>query len=289
MVFFSIGSDIMAFPQFVDIAKFQPSNAGYFKSLRRHGAVGAFVQLNYGNGYPNPDASAQLTNSLKYLKFTGCYAFFLGSPVSEAHYFLWRIKLYGMDKSTPVMLDVEANQSYNGPQTHLINEWTRIVYNAGFHNIWIYSMGSWLKDGYHIKPENLKHGHIWAAAYGTDKPGVNNASAWQYTDNWHGLHTDGDYLFKPLSCMTGQSIKPKLKHKVIKKYKPTPQYLTKGGYFEAISDLNGYYVTNLKKKNGDFLPKGSRFHGIIVSDGQVTRIKTGLGYYSGNKKFVKAI
>lgn len=294
----------MAFPQFNDIARFQHTlnDESYFKKLKRYGSNGVFVQLNYGYGYTNPFAGLQLRLSLKYLKFTGIYAFFLGNSVAEAKYFLAQAHHYGMDedKSTPVMLDVEPNQSYNGPQTALINKWTNIVYKYGFHNIFIYSMAGWLRDGYHIKPELLKHGHIWAASYGTNEPGVNNALAWQNTDNWHGLHTDGDMLFGNVSIMQG-SHKAKPKRKVAKKPKhvikkhvtkkrvPKEKDLTRGAYFEAISNLDGFSASDFKKKNGDFLPKGARFHGMIVSDGQVKRIKTGLGYYSANVKLVKAI
>lgn len=202
---------------FVDLCpRYQPTTNeyGYYSKLRKLGVKGAFVQTTYGN-YPDPTPATegQINNSLKYFKWCGCYQFFLGDPVLEANYFSYQLSHnYHMDKSTPVMLDVEGSRDYDAQfaQTHLINQWIDKMYNAGYHTIVIYTMYSFIKSGY-VKPQLLHHHAIlWVANYGVDEPGVNNAGAWQYTDNFCGLDTDGNYWFKPLSILTGQS--NKLKH-----------------------------------------------------------------------------
>lgn len=271
----------------VDIAKYQRQDASYFRTLKRYGAKGAFIQTNYGTGFPNPRAKNQIYYASKYLDFVGCYAFFLGNPVAEAKEFLAYLHHYGMDRSTPVMLDVEQNESYNGLQTHLINEWTNIVYKDGYHNIFIYSMASWLKDNYHIKPELLKHGKIWSAAYGTSQPGVVNSSIWQYTDNWHGLNTDGNYLFLPLADFTSKSAsthksKPKPK-------KPVNHYIYHGDKFQALVDVNGYDDLGFHKRNVTLLKKGSTFKGRVIKLNGYTRLSTGIGYITANTKYTREI
>lgn len=278
----------MAFNQAVDIAVYQRQDVGYFKLLKRNGAKGAFIQLNYGTGFPNPRAKNQIRYCSNILAFTGAYAFFLGNPVAEAKEFLAYLHHYGLDRTTPVMLDVEQNEAYNGPQTHLINEWTDIVARDGYKNIFIYSMASWLKDGYHIKPELLKRGKIWVAAYGTTEPGVVNSSVWQYTDNWHGLNTDGNYLFLPLSVFTGQSIKVKPKAKP-KPKKPVSHYIQKGKKFKVISDVKGYKDLWFHERNSNFLKKGSTFEGRVIKCHGYNRLSTGFGYITANTKYTKAI
>ncbi len=72
----------------------------------------------------------------------------------------------------------------------------------------VYASGSWFTSGRINKSALYNNTPIWVAAYGTNQPGVNGASAWQYTDNGHGLNTDFSYDFTGALSGTIEASKP---------------------------------------------------------------------------------
>ena len=106
------------------------------------------------------------------------YHFWRGNATAEANFFLSKIKQLGLPTSTPVVCDYEASPS----SASSINAFFSVLENAGYKNISIYTMSSWVKAG---RLSGVK-GYQWIASYGVSKCPVP-------CDAWHGGFTD-NYL-----------------------------------------------------------------------------------------------
>ena len=261
----------------IDVSSYQGSSVSYFQNFKKLGADFAVVKLTEGTNYLNPKASAQVTNSLKVFGSVSVYHFFHGAGTAEAKYFLAWAKKFGLDKSTVLVIDVEApGLPYN--TTPQVNAFLRYLINAGYRNVVTYGSGSWFNSG-RIQRSALVDKHIWVAAYGVSQPGVVNANAWQFTDNWHGVDCSYDFDGK----LSGKAIK--VTHK-------KASYWADNGLYEVItSEVNVYGKPALDKANKRRIhfSKGSTIYGKAVKYGKVYRIKTGVGYISANKEYVKLV
>lgn len=195
----------MSYKEVADISSYQPDTVAYMKSLRKY-ADSVIVKLTEGSesgsAYFNAKAPTQVANAFAVFPTVGAYHYFLGNsqaygdndPVNEAKWFYKKLLSLGLDKTTVCVIDVEdkALQKY---VTHDINLFLKYLAGKGYTNLMVYASGSWFTSGRINKDALYNNTPIWVAAYDTDRPGVDGAAAWQYTDNGHGLHTDFSYDF----------------------------------------------------------------------------------------------
>ena len=261
----------------IDVSGYQDSSLSYFKKFKGYGVKSALVKLTEGTSYTNPKAGAQITNALKVFGTVGAYHFFHGYGTAEAKYFVSKAKAFGLDKTTVMIIDVEATDLpyYSTSQ---VNVFLRYLKRAGYTNVVTYGSRSWFQAG-RISYANLADKHIWVAAYGTSQPGINGANAWQFTDNFHGV--DCSYDFD--GTLTGKATSTKTATQ-----KPE-YYVTPGLYEVSIDMIHQYNDIAGKSKRYARLTKGSRFYATPVKYGKITRLKTKTGYYTSRKGYVKFI
>ncbi|MDN6576645.1 MAG: autolysin [Lactiplantibacillus plantarum] len=261
----------------VDLSSYQADSLAYMKRLKKWGAKGIMVKLTEGTGYLSPKAGTQITNGFKVFDTIGVYHFFHGRGTAEAQYFLGWVKKMGLDKSTVLAIDVEA-PDLPWKTTSQVNVFLRYLVAHGYKNVITYSSGSWFNAG-RINRSQLVNKAIWVANYGVSQPGVANANAWQYTDNWHGVDCSYDF-------------DGKLSGKTTKATHKKASYWADNGLYEVItSEVNVYGKPALDKANKRrvHFSKGSTIYGKAVNYGKVYRIKTDVGYISANKDYVKLV
>ncbi|KRL67102.1 GH25 family lysozyme [Lentilactobacillus diolivorans] len=176
-----------------DVAVYQSKSKAFFENLKRYGIDSVMVKLTEGTIYVNASAGEQVSNAYQVFGTVGAYHFFHGNGLAEAKYFLAWVKKYGLDKSTVLAIDVEA-QDLPASTTSQVNIFLKYLKSQGYSNVITYGSGSWFKYG-RINRVALVDQRIWVAAYGVNQPGIDNANAWQYTDNFRGLHVDASYDF----------------------------------------------------------------------------------------------
>lgn len=261
----------------VDLSSYQSDSLSYMKQLKKWGTDGIMVKLTEGTGYLSPKAGTQITNGFKVFDTVGVYHFFHGRGTAEAQYFLSWVKKMGLDKSTVLAIDVEApDLPYS--TTSQVNVFLRYLISHGYKNVITYGSGSWFNAG-RINRSQLVDKAIWVAAYGVSQPGVNDANAWQYTDNFHGVDCSYDF-------------DGKLSGKVTKEAHRKASYWADNGLYEVItSEVNVYGKPALDKANKRRIhfSKGSTIYGKAVKYGKAYRIKTDVGYISANKDYVKLV
>lgn len=263
----------------IDVSSYQGDSVSYFNTFKKYGAGFAVVKLTEGTNYLNPKASAQVTNALKVFGSVSVYHFFHGAGTAEAKYFLAWVKKFGLDKSTVLVIDVEApGLPYN--TTPQVNAFLRYLINAGYKNVVTYGSGSWFNSG-RIKRSELVDKHIWVAAYGVSQPGVANANSWQFTDDFKGLKVDASYDFDGSLSGSKMVAKPN--------YYKSPKI----GLYEVTSPVWIYKKKNFSKdtQSKQRLMKGSRMWAKAVKAGKIThlKLKYAKGYISSNADYVHRI
>lgn len=261
----------------IDISSFQDSSLSYLKTKKKQGAKFAIVKLTEDTNYLNSKAAAQISNGLKVFDSVGVYHFFHGRGTAEAAYFLAWVKHFGLDKSTVLAIDVEY-QGLPSNATPQINVFLNYLRSRGYKNVITYGSRSWFTSSRIHRP-SLTDKAVWVAAYGTDRPGINSADAWQFTDAWHGVDASYDFTGKLSGSKT--SSKPK-----------KPSYWSDNGLYEVItSQVNVYGKVALDKadKRRMRLTKGSTIYGKAVKYKNIYRIKTDSGFITANKSMVKLI
>lgn len=181
---------------FVDVSSYQDDSASFFHKLKDLGAVAVVIKLtegsNPGSAYVNPKAGAQLASAKAAGMKTGFYHYaqFNGNQdaKNEAAWFVKNLKSIGVATSDPVVLDLESNNNAN-PATSDAQAFVADVEAAGYTNTVLYASRSWLTSG---RVAGSKFKKVWVAEYNSSTS-YNGWSAWQYTDNWQGLHVDASY------------------------------------------------------------------------------------------------
>lgn len=188
-----------------DISSYQDDSIAFMQSLAQY-AKSVIVKITEGSAagdaYVNPKAKTQVSNGLQVFKSVGAYHYFKGNsqlygdsdPVNEAKWFDQNIQASGLDKTTVCAIDVE-DSSLMQAATHDVNLFLQYMNQQGYKNLVVYASASWFTSGRIQQAQLFNQTPIWVASYGTDEPGVANASAWQYTDNGHGLGVDFSYDF----------------------------------------------------------------------------------------------
>lgn len=188
-----------------DISSYQDDSLAFMQSLAVY-AKSIIVKITQGSAtgdaYINPKAKTQVANGLKVFKTVGAYHYFKGNsqkygdsdPINEAKWFDKNLQAVGLDKSTVCAIDVEDAVVMQNA-THDINLFLQYMSQQGYKHLVVYASASWFTSGRINKTQLFNGTPIWVAAYNNVEPGVDNASAWQYTDNGHGLHVDFSYDF----------------------------------------------------------------------------------------------
>ncbi|WP_164511308.1 phage tail tip lysozyme [Levilactobacillus mulengensis] len=188
-----------------DISSYQDDSLAFMQKLAVY-AKSVIIKVTQGSAtgdaYVNPKAKTQVANGLKVFKTVGAYHYFKGNsqkygdsdPINEAKWFDKNLQAIGLDKSTVVAIDVEDPVVMQSA-THDINLFLQYLSQQGYKHLVVYASASWFTSGRINKSQLFNNTPIWVAAYNNVEPGVDNAGAWQYTDNGHGLHVDFSYDF----------------------------------------------------------------------------------------------
>ncbi|TPR12410.1 GH25 family lysozyme [Apilactobacillus timberlakei] len=275
-----------------DISSYQDKTLAYLHTLKNNGVKGVMVKLTDSTNYLNPNAAQQVTNAFKVgVQSVGLYHYYQGQPLAEAQYFLKWVKAFGMDKDTPLAIDVEDPYSLPQYNTAGVNIFLNELKKAGYVCRVTYSSSSWFNAG-RVNYAKLNDKNIWVASYGSSQPNVDNSTAWQFTDNYKRLGVDGSYDFD--GTLMGKRFKYKAPAKPKKETpKPNNNYLASGSNFLVLTDhLNVYNSAVFDQQNRTEYnyAKGSVFTGKLVKYGNIYRIQTKDGYYvSANADFIKQV
>lgn len=199
-----------------DVAGYQPETKEFFQALKNKGVKAVVVKItegsNPGSAYVNPKAKNQINyaravglrvHAYHYAKFNG-----VSDAQAEADWFVKNAKKLGIGADSVMVLDYEDHATAKANGTADINAFIQRVKNAGYHKTDIYSMRSWFQDG-HIDRKKIIPKNLWVAAYGTDKPGLDDVGMWQFTSMFSvgGVMVDMSYDFNGYYSEAKQSSK----------------------------------------------------------------------------------
>ena len=183
---------------FIDVSSYQEDSVEYFQRAKDQGVMGVVVKLTEGSedgsAYVNPRAAAQIRNSLAVGLRVSCYHFARytsdADAQNEARFFVKIAKQYGMTSDTRMIDDAEVHSvaDYNSATAAFLNE----VKALGYTSVGLYSMKSFFTGGI-LNSHGFGDAKIWEAGYGITDLGIDNAAAWQWTDNGLGMNVDGAF------------------------------------------------------------------------------------------------
>lgn len=172
---------------FIDVSSYQPDTVAFFQAAKSQGALGVVVKLTEGSedgsAYVNPKAAAQIRNALTAGLKVSCYHFArytsIADAQNEARFFVKIAKQFGMYDDTLMIDDAEVHSAadYHSASLAFLQE----VEAQGYHNTGIYSMKSFFTGGI-LNSHGFGSRKIWIAGYGVTSLGIDNATAWQYSD-----------------------------------------------------------------------------------------------------------
>lgn len=185
---------------FIDVSGYQEDSVAYFQRAKDQGVMGVVVKLTEGSedgsAYVNPRAEAQIRNATTVGLRVSCYHFARytsnADAQNEARFFVKIAKQYGMTSDTLMIDDAEVHSAtdYNSATASFLNE----VKTLGYTNVGLYSMKSFFTSGI-LNSHGFGEAKIWDAGYGITDLGIDNAAAWQWTDNGLGMNVDTSYDF----------------------------------------------------------------------------------------------
>lgn len=185
---------------FIDVSGYQEDSVDYFQRAKSQGVMGVVVKLTEGSedgsAYVNPRAAAQIRNAATAGLHVSCYHFARytsnADAQNEARFFVKIAKQYGMTSDTLMIDDAEVHSAadYNSATAAFLNE----VKALGYANVGLYSMKSFFTGGI-LNSHGFGNAKIWEAGYGITDLGIDNAAAWQWTDNGLGMNVDTSYDF----------------------------------------------------------------------------------------------
>ena len=185
---------------FIDLSSYNPDTKEFFLAAKNQGALGVVVKLTEGSedgsAYVNPKAATQIRNALAVGLRVSCYHFArytsIADAQNEARFFVKIAKQFGMYDDTLMIDDAEVNSAtdYQSVSLAFLQE----VEALGYKNTGIYSMKSFFTGGI-LNSHGFGNAKIWEAGYGITDLGIDNAAAWQWTDNGLGMSVDTSYDF----------------------------------------------------------------------------------------------
>lgn len=185
---------------FIDVSGYQEDSVAYFQLAKSKGVMGVVVKLTEGSedgsAYVNPRAAAQIRNATTAGLHVSCYHFARytsnADTQNEARFFVKIAKQYGMTSDTLMIDDAEVHSvaDYNSATAAFLNE----VKSLGYTRVGLYSMKSFFTGGI-LNSHGFGDAKIWDSGYGITDLGIDNAAAWQWTDNGLGMSVDTSYDF----------------------------------------------------------------------------------------------
>lgn len=185
---------------FIDVSGYQEDSVAYFQLAKAKGVMGVVVKLTEGSedgsAYVNPRAAAQIRNAVTAGLHVSCYHFARytsdADAQNEARFFVKIAKQYGMTSDTLMTDDAEVHSAadYNSATAAFLNE----VKALGYTRVGLYSMKSFFTGGI-LNSHGFGDAKIWDAGYDITDLGIDNAAAWQWTDNGLGMNVDTSYDF----------------------------------------------------------------------------------------------
>lgn len=185
---------------FIDVSGYQEDSIDYFQRAKSQGVMGVVVKLTEGSedgsAYVNPRAATQIRNAAAVGLRVSCYHFARytsnADAQNEARFFVKIAKQYGMTSDTLMIDDAEVHSAadYNSATSAFLNE----VKALGYTNVGLYSMKSFFTGGI-LNSHGFGDAKIWESGYGITDLGIDNAAAWQWTDNGLGMSVDTSYDF----------------------------------------------------------------------------------------------
>ena len=185
---------------FIDVSGYQEDSVAYFQRAKSQGVMGVVVKLTEGSedgsAYVNPRAAAQIRNASTVGLHVSCYHFARytsnADAQNEARFFVKIAKQYGMTNDTLMTADAEVHSAadYNSATAAFLSE----VKALGYTRVGLYSMKSFFTSGI-LNSHGFGDAKIWNAGYGITDLGIDNAAAWQWTDNGLGMNVDTSYDF----------------------------------------------------------------------------------------------
>lgn len=185
---------------FIDVSGYQEDSIDYFQSAKAKGVMGVVVKLTEGSedgsAYVNPRAAAQIRNASTVGLHVSCYHFARYTSdidaQNEARFFVKIAKQYGMTSDTLMIDDAEVHSAtdYNSATAAFLNE----VKALGYNSVGLYSMKSFFTGGI-LNSHGFGDAKIWESGYSITDLGIDNAAAWQWTDNGLGMSVDTSYDF----------------------------------------------------------------------------------------------
>lgn len=185
---------------FIDVSGYQEDSVDYFQRAKDQGVMGVVVKLTEGSedgsAYVNPRAATQIRNAAAVGLRVSCYHFARytsnADAQNEARFFVKIAKQYGMTSDTLMIDDAEVHSAadYNSATAAFLNE----VKALGYTNVGLYSMKSFFTGGI-LNSHGFGNAKIWESGYGITDLGIDNAAAWQWTDNGLGMSVDTSYDF----------------------------------------------------------------------------------------------
>lgn len=194
-----------------DVASYQGSNAYLFNTMASKGGKGVAIKLTEGDesgsNYKNPYAAGQISLTKSNGMKVSAYHFGRYSSDAnarqEANFFVKQAKALGLPASTVMICDAEVKTAANYQSA--TNAFCAQVKALGYPNVVVYTYKSFVQSGY-LKEASTPY-PIWIANYiNSGSLGVNNAVAWQYTDNWNGMGVDASWDFNGM--FTKEDSKP---------------------------------------------------------------------------------
>ena len=205
----------------VDVASYQSTN---LSSMAKAGGQFAIVKVSEGTGYRNPKAASQIKSAIANNMMPMAYHFAtFGSnssqAVAEANYAVSSAKALGLPKGSYIACDWETDQGNNvnggkNPSANAIIAFMQKVKDSGFQPL-LYSGAYLLNSNINTaKVNSVFPNSLWVASYATMGridtpnfnyfPSMNGVAIWQFTDNWRGLHVDGNISLLPLTTNSGK-------------------------------------------------------------------------------------
>lgn len=282
----------------LDISSYQSGIT--VQQIKASGAKAVVIKLTESTNYTNPYIAQQIKvckqAGIKHIHF---YHFQRATNVSglaaEAKYCISVAKQFGYQGSF-IFLDAELKEAV--PTTEAINAFYKVVrdagYRAGFYTYqFMYS--------YFNRSVFTGCDGVWAAAYplgnqATDQspnmgyfPSIENCVAWQFTDNWCGMHIDCSYTLTDAllktSAPTVNRTETYLHSKRAKKVIPLTNIKMYDGLALSKAKVIGEIPEGVTVPVIEYWEEGKDEHDLV-------RLKVEYngkqGWISGNDKYVKS-
>lgn len=290
----------------VDVASYNASNVNFT------GAKFAIVKVSEGTGYKNPKAKSQISSATKNGLLAMAYHFAIfgantNSGKTEGKYAVTAAKAAGLPKGSYLACDWEVGDgnNVNGGQVASANAiiaFMTEVKAAGYKPL-LYSGSYLLNHNVNTSSVVKKFGDcLWVAAYPLGNgvasskpnfgyfPSMNGVIIWQFTDNWKGLHVDGNINVLPLKTINASSGKKSSTKKEGKTVGMHPVVKWDIARVAVVANSGGAYVYTTskldKRESNKLKPMGSMWKVLGEEDGA---IKVGHNqYFDGRAVYTKS-